>query len=401
MAIEFACPACGASLSIPTAAGQTLQCPRCESSIQAPGASDALIPATALPAPPLPDTSLDFTGGVQVPDLRRKTRRQPGTWIAAALVAAIGAGVLFALLNRDRGPAPPRMRSPTAMRYLPDDFHIYFVGSYERLANMPAFRELERLSKHFNQQPDDDFLGDIGIEPANIRVVTGGFRLEMGSIAAVVETVQPLNSAEVEQKLRQLKFTSNAQASPRVYTGFLNNSSVSVCILDERTVLLGTVETVKNVLPRDRNARLSPKMRALMEQLDDSKAFMVAIEMRDLLGRPGARALIDDLGEQGQRFANELETAILYLDLNDQLEIDLELTCRTPETAEELRKLIEGLLVVGRLGIPADLPPQVTEIYDSIKFSNQGMVMRGTSRIQTKTLTELLDKLILDPRFQP
>jgi hypothetical protein len=381
------------------AAGHSGQCPYCQADLQVP--RDGVMPAAdwakARASAALAPFDRD-QGERAFPDLRKPPRRG---WLGVGLAVLLALAAVGGLAYYLHEPAPPAMRSPEALRYLPDHFQFYFVASYDRITGSPAFQEFEKLAKRLegDGMDQEDLTDWLGIEPKDLRALTGGFAVLSNrrstdvAMSMLIETTQPLDHAKIQAHLKQRQFQESRIDSHVIHTGRQDVISVSICILNDRSILLGEEKTVRAVLTRNRNARVDDGMRALMAQLDDSKAMALVADMKSLLGQREVAKELNNQGGQAKKFLTELNSAFIYFDMNDQVQFDAVLTCRSAETAEEMRKAADGLLAMGRFMIPADLPPTVLELYDSLKVTAKGNQVFGQSHVKVDALMKLFKDL--------
>lgn len=411
MPITFACAGCAASLTVSdAAAGRSGKCPHCQGPILVP-AGRAL--AQAVPQAVMPASALPIGGGasasavpanglgpaVALPNLRiHKDRR----WVLLG-VAAVALLVFLGLLSMFFMGSS----SPDAMRYLPDDFQVYMTGRYESVSQTPAYKEMDRISKELNRNlaklggglNNPDMLNDIGIKQENMRQITAGMSLgnsnmPLPDMVMVIELAKAINPDEIRANLKKQNYAETKVETYTVHTGNQAGMTISICVLDSKTVLFAMNNSLRDILTRNRPAKISDTMKTVMKQVDRRKAFAMGIALRDLFNKAEFKELT-----AGNKFVNDLDMAFMDMSMGDDIDMNVSVVCKTKETADELRKMTEGVMAMGRMAMPAEAPKEMGEFIDALKFSTEGNRMVCKAKLKTVVLSNMMKKIVQNPLF--
>ncbi|HUT09730.1 MAG TPA: hypothetical protein VMY42_04480 [Thermoguttaceae bacterium] len=319
--------------------------------------------------------------------------------IGGVAIMLLAAGGLVAALMLTSGGGISK-----AMRYLPD-------GSQGIMSvNISAFLDSEVFRRLKSKVPDIAELEKSLVEQADLtfsdfsRLTMGGTTSEQGApeFVAVLEFGKPVDFKSLLGDLPP-DFAKGTYSGVTVYEvpipmpveipGF----GLGFCYPDDRTVLIGASETLKAVLKRGGEAKLSSRLQKYVDELDFSQVLVGAAvnsgEAADL------SQFTEEMPEEALGFVKMLETVdvlTFHADVDADIRFAAKGVCKTAENAEDIKKMIDGLLVMGKQFLdemPPDEREMVRELLESIKITQSGNEVNVQVTISEKLIDRAFDQL--------
>jgi|GEM_PF-3188072 len=148
-------------------------------------------------------------------------------------------------------------------------------------------------------------------------------------------------------------------------------------LIDDNTVAMGPLETLKAVLKRDDDAEVSEDLDAAWEDVDDTKHVYVIATLGALMKQ--AAAGLPPNFPLAPGTLQKLEVATLTANAGDDLAIDLAVDCADEATAQQVKSLID-VIVNAQAGNP-NAPPGVQAAAGSLKTSIEETTLNISAKV--------------------
>jgi hypothetical protein len=212
----------------------------------------------------------------------------------------------------------------------------------------------------------------------------------------VIQTKRDVTAEEIKTKTKDRTFSESKVGNftmydtPAVLPGFgIEQPPLAFALVNKRTVVMGTTATLKAVLERNKKPVMSESMRNAMRDASKPKTMAILLSVRELLERPEAKEGISQLPPNFAVFVKDLDGVVLQLNFGNDIDVDLAVQMKTAESADNLRKIVDGSLAGVKMFAGQAAGPEATEIMDSIKLETQGTTAKATAHIKTATLVKL------------
>jgi hypothetical protein len=398
MAITFACSGCRKDYRVPDEfAGRTTKCRQCGADLQIPSPQVAvqLPPAVTMPPPPLmaapaaavprapaalPAEPLAPAARPSFPARLKVAGAGGGLLIAGLLLFCAETAMVRALFSSS--PAPM-----DGVRYLPDKCMIVAGVKVDDLLDSDAWKEVEKELPNFRD--DSNKVGDeIGVPLANISyILRGQAKGPPHDPITVVTTKKSVNARDMLDRIKKTKYDELNMAGRTVYQRkyadnilILPEQRVAFCVVDSKTVIMGTTHQVRSVLERDKKPELSVTLQAALKQADTSRTAFVAIDFKDV--NPG-RWL--DLPNSFQ-LPEGVEGLAVGAAAGSSFQVELTVLCKDAKVAEEARKAIEAGLAAAK----NDLPKDLADALGAVQLSTSGAHVTGKVPLKPGVLSKIL-----------
>jgi hypothetical protein len=411
MSIAVVCPGCAKTLRVGDhLGGHRAKCPNCGTAMQIPEASAESTSAPAvkpkppppprggeIPAPAAPETAVsDYRddADAEEPTLRprkKKRKKKPTGGRTGVLLAVLFGGTLLLAgcgvfvwwwLQRPVGLADE-------LKFLPDNCGTIAWVNLDPLTSSNVYRKVG-LNK-----VEEAIQNKTGLAFANLSRVTIGSSAGSGETIMVVRTKEAIALNDILGKQKE-PFKESQVGSYRVQDG----ATDSFCLVDPRTLVIGSSRLLRTVLTRDQMPQFTPPFQSAMQRADSSKAFALA-------GRPDVQDNPAVPGMPANPVADALkliDSAVVQIDAREDLEVQAQLYCKDAKAAEDLHQKIESGVDSWKK-LPG-LPGQFVKAADTVKVTtNETQV---TCRITLtpdllRTMKEMVEQIGSQggPMFNP
>jgi hypothetical protein len=300
---------------------------------------------------------------------------------AFAVLLVAGLALMAWLLLHDRSEAD--------FAFLPDDCEVVAGLNLEAWLASSAYQTLKKQLPQFDQVFAGGAKESTGVELTEIQRITFGGNLTAADNGVmVIRTKKAVTSNDILASKGMENFKETTIGRFVIY----EKPGEAFCIPDGRTIIMGSPETLRQVLERNRTATLSAEMAGTLKQVDLGKAMGVAVQLRKdkLKGLLGAGAMPVDMA----RMLEQVEGVALRVDWTSRIDWRLILSCREAKTAEELRKLIDGGLVAFKKA--ARLPKEMLKMLDSLQIGTTGARLTLAMQLEPMMLADMVRGLGAD-----
>ncbi len=387
MPIAFSCSGCANVLRVAdTMAGRRGKCPQC-------GAINLVPPAgriqSATPPPrsaaktvsrkvkPVEEEVLDPEEiadgeGEEVearPKKSKKGKKRNKRRSPALLISLIGGGVafLFMCCGGFGGLAWWMFFSDSLgdeLKYMPNNSQYIASVRVEELLKSDVFKELRRETPELDKQMTAGMNKEMGLAMEDIeQMVTGGSGPK--DMIVVVRSKKALNAADLRSKNKNGTYTET-KVGKYVMQESQGVGSPAFCVVDKKLLVLGDKEAVRSVLTRDKKPEFSKNMQAAMKKVDFSKTIAVAADIKSGTGKANVRPgdAMQFLGGNANMFSgmDKAEALAFQAKIGSDVRLDLTILCQDAKSAEDMKKVIDGFLVLGRSN--KQMPKELNDMLD-------------------------------------
>lgn len=247
-------------------------------------------------------------------------------------------------------------------RYWPDHAAMVMAVDVEQLRASEGYRELVAAQPNFAAL----FEKETKFSPESIRSLTMAGNPAGTQAVIVIHGTRPFTAEDAVK----VAGGSNVETVGK-YTVHVG-TPLSACKVEETVLVIGPAADLRAALSRNGPAVLSSTMEGLLSQADLGKSVSMVVDTsplgatmeRELAMTPAAGA------------AKDLRAFILEADISKQVELRVTAVWTDATKAEDMRKMLEGLIVMGKQqltqpGLPADAQKFVG-VLDAVKLSTSG-----------------------------
>lgn len=401
------------------AAGRAGKCPHCKGAIQVPLASVPAAPAaiTSSPAPMAPAPAAAWPAAASAGPADGGFAKAKSPWPLVGAAVGGGSLVVLAVLlivlffaGGSGGSGVFRGFSVDPMLFLPDNTQGIAVIRVDEFLNSNAYKELKAASKDVLPAGGPVNPGDIeksaeemGIASDNIALMT--IAMDVSSLLnnasnpdaiMIVQTKSSVTADELKSKIKNKTFTEAKAGSYTYYEApdekqlfGQSKPGAAFAVVDKRTVVYAPKTQIKKLLERGKRPEMSESMQQAMRELGTPRTIGFAMSLKELVGRPDVKAGTGQLPPQAQQFVGDLQAFVLQVGVGNDVDVSAVVLMSNEKSAEDLRKMLDGFLALGKLAGGKDMPKEVTEILESIKLESKGNRMSGVMQLKTAAMVKL------------
>ena len=286
--------------------------------------------------------------------------------VAVLLVAAVAIGAW--IMQNSRGGAGDDLR------YLPDDPDFVVSADVSGIVSSAAGQKIKARTAGLLSTLNGKMPVNSKFKPEDVGRVTFGGRASDHSGSGIIHMNRACTATDFFGTDNAVKETIG-QYRIRV------NGNMAYCLLDDRTIAIGTEPLLRQALERNGSAKLSDDLQAAMNEVDFAKSLAVASSAKQLAAAgaiPGGMSGIRGIA--------------LEADIGDDIRFEGVAVCKDAATADQMKKMADGALAGLKLGA-AQMPPEAAKLLAALEVSNPGSTVRATLTIEVETLLSLIDKL--------
>jgi phage FluMu protein Com len=374
MPIAFRCSSCAQVLKVPdTLAGSKGKCPKCGAILAIPGANNAAPQAPARKTrPPQPaiveekavrmrpraeaanDDDSDAKEGA-IPHSRNARKKKKRKASPVLLFGLLGGGCVFLLLmcSGVGGLAWWYFFSgglDDDLKFMPNNAQMVASIRLDQLMKSGVFQELKRevpdVSKAMSEADKSKELG-LGVDDIDQIVVGGGTGTK--EFIAVIHTKKAVTAADLRSKDSKIKYTES-KVGKYVLMEPQTPFSPAFCVVDKNRVLVGDKEAMRTVLSRDKKPEFSKNLQAAIKEVDFSKTIVFAMDTQSAASTIGGAAGLGFFGGKNDMLSafEKTNAVAMQAKIASDVRIDVTLVCKDAASANDIKKLIDGFLVMGR-----------------------------------------------------
>jgi len=287
----------------------------------------------------------------------------------ACVVVVLVVGLVAAVMLTGGGKDP--------LAYVPDDSNVIVSVNVEKIVASPIVQKMLEAEDSPLKKAQEEIESVFKLSDIK-RVVVAGNTSGSDEPLIVCEFTRAMDPEDVVKKAG-VKFQEINHADMTIYQN-LSSSAMSLCFVDDRTVLVGKAMKIREVLDRTGEPKLPEKLQTCIEQLDFSQAIVGAVAMPDQL--PDLPPMIPISPET----LDKVEAATFQIDVTSDLTVAATLICQDSKTAEQIKKMVDGLVALA--GMSEDVPPELQELLDALEVTHSEQNVSARITISEK----LIDK---------
>ncbi len=279
--------------------------------------------------------------------------------------------------------------------YFPDKPAVLLAADIERLQSSKAFAVATGMGGLARY--DKKFPLLFGLTRIYIRAGIDG--------VGILQAKRPFTPQDVNSLLAELQHwnyppeyhAESVKSYTLHVTDFAPEHQPAYCLVGDRVLLLGQPQTLRKVLGRERPPELSEAVGSALTGLDAKIQVVLAIDPK-AIPRLGARPNPGTAPENevptwkptpefpiSPEMLAQIATVRLSAWCDDKAHAKVEVRCANPTTAEDLRKLADGLIVTAKQS--SDIPKGML---DSVAVSNQACWLTAHGVLEPSALSLLL-----------
>ncbi|MBY0528311.1 MAG: zinc-ribbon domain-containing protein [Gemmataceae bacterium] len=388
MTIAFACPTCSKPFRVPDdMAGRRSQCPACRTSLMVPGGNGAIAPQPAMaPAPMAAPMPYAADGSVATPRRRLNLSKKMLVIVGVAvlsfgfLAVAVGGGLWYFVFSAS-GPGDE-------IKYLPNNCQLIGAVRVEQLIASDAYKDIKGALPDREKDWEKDFEKEMGVPVSSIQHVMFGGTLGAGApdFVMVIRTNKDITASDIIANRKNASFKEDKVGNYTVHEGF----SDAFCLPEKRIVVLAkSKESLKKILERDKKPELSEGLRNAMKHADFSKTVAIAVNFKDIKNKleefvPGGKRTLDDVD------LDDIEGVALEAKVGKDIAVTNVALCKDEKSAEDVRKLADGMLVIYKKIKSVPGSKEFREILDTWQASVSKSKVSGTMTVKTELVVKMM-----------
>jgi hypothetical protein len=306
-----------------------------------------------------------------------------------------GLVALFLLaLGTPRASAGQTPLPADVVRYLPNDCHFLIAARAQQFLQSGVWKgiqnDAENLRSIVEQLPKET-----GVSPQQVDyVVMADSGREKEASFWIVRLNKPVKGSELAATQKEAKFKESDIAGQKVYEN-QKKTEESFAVVDGKTILNGRVETIRAVLERGGAPHWDASFERMMREADFDRTLVIRGDSKFFSSDKSKK---QTGGKVDEKYFKSLGGAIASARADDDLAVELTMVCKDAETAEDVRKVADGALVVLKyvLEDDKDIPKEVYDLIRQVKASSEGHNCRATVTVATTALAKLAQNINKD-----
>ena len=352
------CPKCGAVLLIPGTKTEAPKAPARPEARKARPPQPAIIEEKAVPMRPRAAKAPSDDGDAveeAVPrsrDVRKKKKRKSSPLLLFGLLGG-SCALLLVMCSGVGGLAWWYFFSggiDDDLKFMPNNCRMVASIRLDQLMKSDVFQELKREVPDVSRAMSDaDKSKELGLGVDDIDQIVVGVGTGPKDFIAVVHTKKAVTAAELRSKDPNVKYTES-KVGKYLLLEPQDAFSPAFCVVDSKCILVGDKAAMRSVLSRDKKPEFSTNLQAAIKEVDFSKTIAFAIDTQSAASTLGGAADLGFFGGKNDMLSSLEKTTALAAQakIASDVRIDLTLICKDAASANDIKKLIDGFLVMGR-----------------------------------------------------
>jgi hypothetical protein len=379
--IVFNCPACAKQLQVSdAAAGRSSKCPYCKGPITVPQASQAVMAASRVPAPPAAITPsapppvpmrpaapppLPSAGVTSPPRFMQFVQRSNGFLKKFGPWGYVAAGVAGLLVFSLFVVAAVRLFGSSsgidhASRYFPAKTNFIVAINSDDILGSQIYQDLKKevpdlgkMEKEMGQK------GEIGMKDVSQAFFAG-------NIDAVDK--EGVVFATLLKRKMDVTFLNTRKGAEAGGVTIYEAPDHCSCQVDRTTIVEcnGPPSTLQSILT-NKSPGLTPAMKAACKDVDFTRSIAAVVTFQDVNKQGAVGKMI-----QEQPALEALETVVAHVTFgSSDISVEAVATCKDADKAKDIQKLLDGLIAGVKLSGKAT-PKDVKDLLGNLKIEQTG-----------------------------
>jgi hypothetical protein len=397
MPIAFRCPGCAQALKVPdTMAGRSGKCPKCGTVLLVPAMKaaaevaparkarppgSAVVEEKAVPARRRPGVESNGDEAPEEPIPPRQVRKKKKAKKSPVLLfGLVGAGCFGLLMCCSGIGGLAWWLWPSSfdddLKYVPNNCQIVASVRWDDLMQSEAFKQMKREFPEVNKELNDS-KKELGLSPDDIdQIVFGAANAK--EFIVVIRTKKEVTAADLRSKDSKVKYTES-KVGKYLLQEPQDSFNPAFCVVDKKRFLVGEKGALRAVLTRDKKPEFSKNLEAAMKEVDFKKTVAFAMDTQFV------RSQASNLGALGKQkdalgAFGKMNGVAAHLNVRSDVDIKMVILCQDTTTANDVKKMIDGFLAMGR-NVP-DLPKEASDLLNvDLKVDGKNVVGNKTIKI--------------------
>jgi hypothetical protein len=272
------------------------------------------------------------------------------------------------------------------LKYLPDNSQFVASIRVNELMTSEVFKELKREVPQIDQQTGANMSKEIGLGPEDIESVTigGGGNFKDGIV--VLRTKKAIDGRDLVGKIKNARYTET-KVGKYVVQESQDFGAPAFCLVSKTLIIVGEKEPVRAVLMRDKKPTFSTNLQAAMTKVDFSKTIAFAVDIKASTSQPAGGGGLPFLGDKASMSAgmDKAQALVFQAKIAADMRLDLVLLCQDAKSAEDVKKVVDGFLVMGRNN--QMIPKEFSDLLD-IPIKTNGSTVTASKTIRVSPLIQ-------------
>lgn len=301
-------------------------------------------------------------------------------------------------------------------KYFPENCSFVFSANVEELLASDAFKKLKKEFPDVEKEMEGDSSNAMGVRPTNFARVSMGGGMEGSKETIGVIRLKKATTADEIKSKKESKFHKDVKYNEvsvgkntiheetyELNFGFGGGKGErtkgdAFCLLDGKQMIIGeSLAAVRKILEREKKTEISDGMKEALKQANFSKTIAWAVNLKALLKDEKAA---DELKRNLRLIpgGSDLLKGLHYLAgdvaVGSDLRCNVVLMCEDAKRAEDVKKLIDGTLVLAKTTVKEikEVPAEIAGLLDDIKISQNGTRVIGSLTFKPDAAIQLIKK---------
>ncbi len=281
----------------------------------------------------------------------------------------------------------------------------FFPGNSELVVSVKVD---EILSGNFYSQLKKDIPGleemldfkkltdETGLVPADISQVIAAVYFT-GASPEGVGIVKMKKAVTAEELLAKHAGPPLKKETVGRYTVYLESEG-GVCLVDGKTIVVGSSKALRDVLTRDKEPELSLELKRVLQQADFSKTVAVAANLKGIQAQQAAM-LGGSVGldpAKTDKLLKSMDGIVVQATLASDVDLTVTVLCADARAAEEIKTQLTDALAPLKQN-PDALPKEIKDVLDKTTFSTNGSSVVVASRFAVAPLIKVVMEVTAGP----
>jgi hypothetical protein len=263
---------------------------------------------------------------------------------------------------------------------MPDNSDVVAVIQVGRILKSPALAKVQAEFPAADAKLDEPLGPNTKLTPRQIKSVFIAGNSEKQAFVAVFTMTEDVEESDFKQDEESTKETIGD------YELVTSKNGNARCLVDDKVIAMGPVETMRAVLKRDDDAEISEELEEAWDDVDDTKPVYVVATLEALMKKAGA-GLPPGFPLTPDTLA-KVEAGVLTVEPGEEISAALELWCADAATAQQVKQVVD--LVVQSQAANPQTPPPVQSALGSVKTSIEEETITVSAKVGVDTILTLV-----------
>lgn len=298
---------------------------------------------------------------------------------AASVAAVVGAWLVVGACDRCQArPIQPDLRTPLVkpLRWMPDGANILMSFNVKAVLRSEAAKTLIKEFPKVYKELEEEFTREVGLKFDDIeRVTMGGNPKDRGPVI-VMELNRAVKPDMFLSQQRRQDWEEEEVGGQTIYVGGSN----AWCIPDDRTIVGGPTEIIRQVVAAGRKPSLSKELQGYVDRLDFAQAAVIVFIVKETERHFLAPFIPQADPEQFQAFT-------FQGDVGSDARFAADIVCRDAASAAAVQQTVNA--GIEQVKNEQGVPQSVRDLLGAIDVSVSGNTLQGKATLTMRLLRDL------------